>query len=79
MPNPPKLGVGPMRDLIAKLVDADDAGVWLDTQHFVDRTGVPFTVTRPRLEGLVEQGLAQRRDHGGIPAYRGTLAARVLL
>ena len=71
--------VGPLRDLLALLVQATRGGTYLRLSILCARTGVPPAVMQQRVDALVELGHAEMRWRGGIQEYRGTDAAREAL
>ena len=73
------LPVGPMRDLLALLIEytVDDSG--LTAGRYKERTGVPYGTAQERLGECVALGWATMREQGGVPRYRSTPLAEEVL
>jgi len=68
-----RMPVGPARDQIALLVGATRGGTWIGPHTLVDRMGLPYAVATARLSALVDMGLAEWREVGGVVEYRAIL------
>jgi DNA-binding IclR family transcriptional regulator len=73
------LEVGPLRDLLAKLSEAERGDEWLDVADICERTGLPYSVARRRVAALVASGYATESEALGVPHYRITDKGRELL
>lgn len=71
LPPAGKLKTGPIRDLLAKLNEARNGGQYWTTSILADRLGLPFTVTRGRLEALEAKGMVDSELAGGVKVWQG--------
>lgn len=74
-----RMPVGPLRDLLALLVQATRGGTYVRLSILCARTGVPPAVMQQRVEALVGMGYAEERWLGGLQEWRGTQAAQEAL